>query len=735
MSSGPVRTNRKDKSTRKNKPYDRITESSPLKSPQTPSKSILQRAKDWLTPSSWKKTIAFLSKIPSEESEDEDQSLITDSSEEIKSEEPSFQKQPRAVDSPKTPSIVPHGSLLPPASSQESPNQLLATFFSNKGKQPLNEVEREGVLSLLSKDNSPASTTHPSPSIPSQQFSTPKYVNPHRAVSSESRIQTASSFHASPNSPRQWSAFRSTFSPILENSKSPNTSGNSLLSAQKTSYYGPTISTPFRKKLQRKRHSTTPVGTSKLTSLISSTTPDFAPKRSKHESFNGSFTANEDSFSTVPASSPFPPAQSTPQQKTPSRTAANLMSILESKEKLSTSPSAENSASTAKTSYISPYARPSVTTSRRRHTLSKDEVRPLKTIEEKQETPAVETLEKSSNLQTYKPDFTPQFLKEPSLSETKKETEPASQKTDTGTAKATPLFKFTAPATSSSTSFSPQSTKPFENVKEEKPTPAADKNEAIDVDMEELKEEPKEEKTNVSSIQKPETTSEKQSFSGFSFANLSKPKPFTASTETPKAVETPGFSFASTETPKAVETPGFSFGSLTNHSAFTDVSSLEQKKDGKPGISSIPPISSAVSAAGNEADVSQTTKEPKPFSFASSPKVDEKPKETPVFTFGNAGENQTNKEPKPFSFPSSPKVDEKPKETPVFTFGSTRNNAFSSATPVMEKEHVEETSLPQFSFTVLPKKDIPGGSVNEKALSATDEVPSFSFSTLEKKDY
>ncbi|WBW75321.1 nucleoporin Nup60 [Schizosaccharomyces osmophilus] len=723
MSSGPVRTNRKDKSVHKNKPYDRITESSPLKSPQTPSKSIVQRAKEWLTPSSWKKTIAFLSKIPSEESEDEERGLMTDSSEEIKSEDRSFQKQPRTLESPKTPA-VPRGSSLPPISNQDSPNQLLAMFFSNKGKQPLNEVEREGVMSLLSRNGSPTSTTHHSPSVPSQQFSTPKYADPHRAVSSESRIQTSSSFHPSPNSSRQWPAFRSTFSPVLGHSKPLNVSGNSPLSAQKTSYYGPTMSTPFRKNLQRKRHSTTPVGASKLTSLISSTTPDFASKRSKNESFNGSFTANEDSFSTVPASSPFPPSQSTPQQKTPSRTAANLMSILESKESPATSSPKESIAKTTKASYISPYARPGVTTSRRRHTLAKEEARPLKTIEEKQEVPAVEALDKSSNLQTFKPDFTPQFLKEPAVSETKKEPEFTSKETGVDSSKTTPVFKFTAASSSPSNSIFSKSTKPTENVTKEQPTVAAEQEEAIDVDMEELKEEPKKEKINISSPKKP---SEKQPALGESFANLSKSKPLTTSVEAPKATES----------------QGFSFGSLANKSAFTGGSSVEQKKDDKSSIPSIPSMSFAASATDADTGASGSIKEPKPFSFAAlttSPKADEKPTEKPAFTFGNVGKTQAAKEPKPFSFATptaSPKVEETPKETPVFTFGSTGSNAFSSAAPTLapkEEGVSEEANLPQFSFTVLPKKDIPGDTTDEKALSVTDEVPSFSFSTLEKKD-
>ncbi|EPX73717.1 nucleoporin Nup60 [Schizosaccharomyces octosporus yFS286] len=724
MSSGPVRNNRKDKSTHKNKPYDRITESSPLKSPQTPSKSIVQRAKEWLTPSSWKKTIAFLSKIPSEESEDEDRDLMIDSSEEIKPEDHSFQKQSQTLESPKTPA-VPRGSSLPPISNQDSPNQLLAMFFSNKGNQPLNEVEREGVMSLLSRNGSPASTTHHSPSVPSQQFSTPKYTaNPHRAVSSESRIQTSGSFHPSPNSSRQWPAFRSTFSPILGNSKLPNVPGSSPLSAQKTSYYGPTMSTPFRKNLQRKRHSTTPVGASKLISLASSTTPDFVSKRSKNESFNGSFTANEDSFSTVPASSPFPPTQSTPQQKTPSRTAANLMSILESKESPVTSSPKDSLAKNTKASYISPYARPGVTTSRRRHTLAKEETRPLKTIEEKHEVPAVEALNKSSNLQTYKPDFTPQFLKESSIPETKKEPESVSKNTDADSSKTTPVFKFTAPSSNPSTSMFSQSTKPTENLTKERPAEAAQQGEAIDVDMEDSKGESKKEGNDISS----QKQSEKQpAFGGF-FANQSESK----------------LPAGSVEAPKTTGSQGFSFGSLANKSTLPSAPSVEQKKAEKSSIPSFASAESAASANDGDNGASQPTKEPKPFSFASltaSPKVDEKPKETPAFTFGIAGKTQASKDPKPFSFAaptSSPKVKENLDKAPVFTFGSTGSNISSSTAPapVQKEESVpEKVDLPQFPFTILPKKDITGNSEDEKALSVTDEIPSFTFSTLDKKNH
>ncbi|CAA20852.1 nucleoporin Nup60 [Schizosaccharomyces pombe] len=734
MSSGPIRTLHKGKAARNRTPYDRIAASKDgnhSNGPQTPSKSIFQRAKEWLTPSSWKKAISIFSSPVVNKHEDsfdsktdeeylqnvstttEDVSMLINTPVTEK-----YEQEHRDTSAQATPSIV-----------EQSPNQMLANFFSKKGKTPLNEIEKEGIISILNKSASPSSSVI-SPAASLNRFQTPRAAaisKRESGVSSEPRARTSSLTPGNtPNSAKQWSAFRSTFSPLREQDQLSTISPNSLLPAQRLSYYGPTLSTPYNRRLRHKRHSTTPI------SLSNSIAPSlsFQPKKARYESANVSF--NDTSFTNVPTSSPL--HQSTTAnhpEKTPSRAAASLLSILDSKEKNTPSITAKAGSpqsAPSKASYISPYARPGITTSRRRH----DQIRPSseKSEPEKKEPSAFETLEKSSNVQTYKPSLMPEFLEkasthgsfakqkegeQTSLSEKTALSEPEnktpvfsfkapSATTDKPSPPVSSIFSFNAPsaastkpspAVSSTFSFNAPTTTPsatsFSIINKEKP--ARSPNETIDVDLEEegsgisaeveVANEGEDLQKNATEVKA--STSEKPVFR------------FEAVTDE-KNSEVSSSNQASSSTMISQPNTGFSFGS------FNKPAGQEEK----------PQQRSLFSA-------SFTTQKPELPAAKIEPEVQMTNVAIDQRSFEQA-------EKSPISVSESTSLVEVEKPSAEGT-----NEHKQDATMTLEKTDkqgsLEEEPFPKFSFTVLPKEN----GENLSTMESTQELPKFSFSVLKEE--
>lgn len=106
-----------------------------------------------------------------------------------------------------------------------TPNEILSSFFSKKGNSPLNTIEIEGVISLMSKN-----TTS---NIDFSSFITPL----------KAQQQSLFSFH------------NSTFSPTCDSTIKFGSSLPTFSHSKKYSTFGPTISTPFRKRKSTRRSS------------------------------------------------------------------------------------------------------------------------------------------------------------------------------------------------------------------------------------------------------------------------------------------------------------------------------------------------------------------------------------------------------------------------------------------------------------------------------------------------
>ncbi|EMR10679.1 hypothetical protein PNEG_01376 [Pneumocystis murina B123] len=106
-----------------------------------------------------------------------------------------------------------------------TPNEILSSFFSKKGNSPLNTIEIEGVISLMSKNTT-------------SNIDFSSFITPLKAQ------------HQSP-----LSLHNSTFSPTYDSTVKFGSSLPTFSYSKKYSTFGPTISTPFRKRKSTKRSS------------------------------------------------------------------------------------------------------------------------------------------------------------------------------------------------------------------------------------------------------------------------------------------------------------------------------------------------------------------------------------------------------------------------------------------------------------------------------------------------
>ncbi|KTW25684.1 hypothetical protein T552_03545 [Pneumocystis carinii B80] len=106
-----------------------------------------------------------------------------------------------------------------------TPNEILSSFFSKKGNSPLNTIEIEGVISLMSKNTT-------------SNIDFSSFVTPLKA--SQQSL---------------FSLNNSAFSPTCDSTVKFGSSVSTFSHSKKYSTFGPTISTPFRKRRSTRRSS------------------------------------------------------------------------------------------------------------------------------------------------------------------------------------------------------------------------------------------------------------------------------------------------------------------------------------------------------------------------------------------------------------------------------------------------------------------------------------------------
>ncbi|EEB06541.1 nucleoporin Nup60 [Schizosaccharomyces japonicus yFS275] len=455
--SGPMRT-RKNR-THSETPYKR---SGTAKR----SKSLLERAKAWIN--SWRhgdhadENDGRNENVDSSETFDDD---VESENENEDSKNDSSSVSSNVADTTST-SIDNSGVLTASVNGSAGANIALARFFSQKGAAPLNEMEMEGVMSLLKKTapttgttTSLASGAAASTASPSALQRTPVFRYTKQPGSAE-RVGVAGTVeNAAP-----WSAFRSTFSPAPA-ATAVAAAGDSLLPAKRLSFYGPTLSTPFRKRTHRKRHSLAPASLAR-SPLVSGTVAsnemeESASKRSRRR------------YSDVPTTTAISPEPASPARfafstskteqpaaaKTPSKTAASLMSFLDETDKKAAASDVGKIATGRETksrpSILNPYARDGVVghrAAKRAEKISKPTEGVPKTLQNKElKTSSIEVKESTtSTVKTFVPKVDLSKVPKP-IPQTSTKTEAVS----TSAADHTPVFKFTAPNAQTSSAPAP----------------------------------------------------------------------------------------------------------------------------------------------------------------------------------------------------------------------------------------------------------------------------------------
>lgn len=193
-------------------PYERSPSTPKQRSsrnPATPSASIL---KTLFSPAKWFSNKAETSLANRNEDNDEDEGSESDStdSQENSADASSFDHVANPAQSehriypqlPQTPAAT--NGQEKTKSPSGSPNALLASFFAARGDEPLSEIEKEGVIALLSKQKESATTTEvipPSFVTPSRRVYTPIFTpvksdSPKTAATEIKRIRRPGYLHA-----------------------------------------------------------------------------------------------------------------------------------------------------------------------------------------------------------------------------------------------------------------------------------------------------------------------------------------------------------------------------------------------------------------------------------------------------------------------------------------------------------------------------------------------------------